>query len=200
MADRLAYRGTGPGLSPEQVVRTAVELAAGHDARITVDAGAKMFSAMAFWPARRQGDVLISNGLASMAFSLPAGIAMSLETPERPVIAFTGDGGLMMCAGELSTAAQHASRLCIVVFNDASLSLIAIKQQARQMTARRRRLAAAGFRRRRARVRAAPATSADTDEEYRAALQAALSSDGPSLIDVRVDPSGYLAQSIALRG
>jgi Thiamine pyrophosphate enzyme, C-terminal TPP binding domain len=36
---------------------------------------------------------------------------MSLETPERPVIAFTGDGGLMMGAGELSTAAHHAARL-----------------------------------------------------------------------------------------
>lgn len=199
MADRLAYRGNGPGLSPEQVVRAAVELAASHDARITVDAGAHMFSAMAFWPARRQGDVLISNGLASMAFSLPAGIAVSLETPERPVIVFTGDGGLMMCAGELSTAAQHASRLCIVVFNDASLSLIAIKQQARQMTRAgvdwpRPDFAAV------ARGFGLAGARADTEEEYREALQAALSSDGPSLIDVRVDPSGYLAQSIALRG
>ena len=101
-AARLAYEGAGPGLSPEAVVREAVAASAGLDARITVDAGAHMFSAMAFWPALRQGDVLISNGLATMAFSLPAAIAMSLETPERPVIAFTGDGGLMMCAGELS--------------------------------------------------------------------------------------------------
>jgi thiamine pyrophosphate-dependent acetolactate synthase large subunit-like protein len=37
---------------------------------------------------------------------------MSLETPERPVIAFTGDGGLMMGAGEPLTAAHHAARPC----------------------------------------------------------------------------------------
>jgi acetolactate synthase-1/2/3 large subunit len=66
-----------------------------------------------------------------MAFAVLAGIAMSLDTPDRPVIVFTGDGGMMMCAGELSTAAQHAGRLCIVVFNDATLSLIAIKQKSR---------------------------------------------------------------------
>jgi acetolactate synthase-1/2/3 large subunit len=158
-----------------------------------------MFSAMAFWPSLRQGDVLISNGLATMAFSLPAAIAMSLETPSRPVIAFTGDGGLMMCAGELSTAAQHAARLCVVVFNDATLSLIAIKQQARQLPRAgvdwprpdfakiARGFGLAGY-------------SATSIEAYRAALTAALRADGPSLIDVSVDPSGYLAQSIALRG
>ena len=133
MVERLAYRGDGAGLSPESVVRTAIEAARGLDARITCDAGAHMFSVMAFWPALRQGDVLISNGLSTMAFSLPAAIAMSIETPDRPVIAFTGDGGLLMCAGELSTAAQHGARLCVVVFNDRALSLIAIKQEARQL-------------------------------------------------------------------
>ena len=199
LASRLAYRGAGQGVSPEAVVRIAMDSAEGRDARITVDAGAHMFSCMAFWPARRQGDVLISNGLATMAFSLPAAIAMSLETPDRPVIAFTGDGGLMMCTGELSTAAQHGAKLCIVVFNDATLSLIAIKQQSRQLpregvdwprpdfAAIARGFGLAGY-------------NAGTSEEYRAALDAALTRDGPSLIDVGVDPSGYLDQSIALRG
>jgi hypothetical protein len=49
---------------------------------------------------------------------------MSLETPKRPVIAFTGDGGLMMGAGELSTAAHHAARLFIIVFKDAKLQYL----------------------------------------------------------------------------
>lgn len=199
MQTRLAYRGSGHGLSPEDVVKTTHDASAGMDARITVDAGAHMFSAMAFWPARRQGDVLISNGLATMAFAIPAAIAMSLETPDRPVIAFTGDGGLMMCAGELSTAAQYAARLCIVVFNDATLSLIAIKQKSRQLpqegvTWPRPDFAAV------ARGFGLRGFSATTIEQYRAALAEALASDTPSLIDVRIDPSGYLAQSVALRG
>ena len=199
MLRRLAYQGDGDGLSPQAVVETAHAASAAMDPRIAVDAGAHMFSAMAFWPVSRPGDVLISNGLASMAFALPAGIAMSLETPDRPVIAFTGDGGLMMGAGELSTAAQFARRLCIVVFNDATLSLIAIKQQARQLPREGVTWPACDF--------AAVARgfgmrgyAAGTLDEYRAALEQALAEDTPSLIDVKVDPSGYLAQSIALRG
>jgi acetolactate synthase-1/2/3 large subunit len=199
MLARLAYPQGDEGVSPEAVVRLAHAASAARDPRAAVDAGAMMFSAMAFWPARRPGDVLISNGLASMAYAVPAGIALSLETPDRPVFAFTGDGGMMMCAGELSTVAQYAGRLIIVVFNDATLSLIAIKQRSRQLP--KEGVAwprpdfsavAAGF--------GVRGYRAGTLDEYRAALEAALSGTGPALIDVRVDPAGYLAQSVALRG
>ena len=44
------------------------------------------------------------------------------------------------------------------------------------------------------------AFSAANIKEYREALALAAAVDGPSLIDVQVDPSGYLKQSIALRG
>lgn len=195
---RLAYPGKGDGLTPEQVVAEARAIAPA-DTRATVDAGAHMFSAMAFWDAPMQGGALISNGLASMGFALPAAIAVALEKPAAPVIAFTGDGGLMMCLGELATAAQVKAKVCVVVFNDASLSLIALKQQARQMPKEGidgPRIDFADI----ARGCGVAAFAATTLDEYRAALRTALSADGPVLIDVQVDPSGYLAQSIALRG
>lgn len=196
---RLAYKGEGGGLTPEEVVTVALEAAGSQDPRITVDAGAHMFSAMAFWRTRRQGDALISNGLATMAFALPAAIAMALHDPSRPTVAFTGDGGLMMCAGELATAAQHHARLTVVVFNDASLSLIAIKQRARQLPSEGVGWPSTDFAAV-ARGFGVEAFSADGVPAYRQALEKALAVEGPSLIDVRVDPSGYLAQSVALRG
>ncbi|MBL8705669.1 MAG: thiamine pyrophosphate-binding protein [Rhodospirillales bacterium] len=195
---RLAYPGSGDGLTPEQVVAEARAIAP-PAARVTVDAGAHMFSAMAFWDAPMPGGALISNGLASMGFALPAAIAVALEKPEDPVIAFTGDGGLMMCLGELATAAQQKARVVVVVFNDASLSLIALKQQARQLPKEGidgPRIDFAAI----ARGCGLTARSAATVEDYRAALRSALACEGPVLIDVRVDPSGYLAQSVALRG
>lgn len=201
-ASRLSYRGNGGGklgLSPETVVRTALEASEGTNARVTVDAGAHMFSCMAFWPIARRADALISNGLSTMAFSVPAAIAMSLETPERTVIAFTGDGGLMMCAGELSTAAEHGAKLCIVVFNDSSLSLIAIKQEQRQFARSGVGWPSVDFATV-ARGFGLRGYSAASLDDYRSALSEALESGKPSLIDVRVDPTGYLAQSIALRG
>ncbi len=105
----------------------------------------------------------------------------------------------MMCAGELSTAAQYRCPICIVVFNDACLSLIGIKQQARQLPkagvewpAPDFAMVAKGFGVRGFRVN-------DLDS-YRDALRDVLSSGEPGLIDVAVDPTGYPAQSQALRG
>ena len=158
-----------------------------------------MFSATAFWPCSRPRDLLISNGLASMGFALPAGIAAALHDPARGAIAFTGDGGLMMCVGELGTAADRRARLVTVVFNDGALSLIDVKQQQRQLPAEGVRwgradfaMVAEGF--------SARGFRATTEAELAAAFDAAFAHDGPSLVDVQVDPSGYMQQLQAMRG
>lgn len=197
----LGYAGCGAGLTPNQVVETAVEAAQSLPRwpRATVDAGAHMFSATAFWPCYEPNGLLISNGLASMGFALPAAIASALHEPGRTTIAFTGDGGLLMCLGELATAVQTRARIVVVVFNDASLSLIDIKQRSRKLPAQGVRWTRPDF--------AAVMTGlggrgyrAATIGEYRKALHAALRGKGPALIDVRVDPSGYPRQLAALRG
>ncbi|WP_168665396.1 thiamine pyrophosphate-binding protein [Paraburkholderia sp. SG-MS1] len=199
MHEALAYAGSETGLTPVAVVQIAARAAQHLDARVTVDAGAHMFSAMAFWPAKRPRDVLISNGLASMAFALPAGIAMGVSDRTRQVIAFTGDGGLLMCIGELATAVREGVKLCIVVFNDSTLSLIQIKQQSRGLERDGIEwpridfpAIARGF--------GMSAFSVVTTQAYENALEEAFATNGPCLIDVHVDPSGYLAQSKALRG
>ncbi len=199
MAARLAYQGEAAGLSPQQVVQKAMEAAGPDRPAVTVDAGAHMFSAMAFWQARAAGSALISNGLATMAYALPAGIASALASPERPTVVFTGDGGLMMCAGELATAAQSGARVCVIVFNDGALSLIALKQRNRGMAEAGvvwPRADFAGV----ARGFGLKAFTAATAPEYEDALRQAFRHDGPCLIDVHVDPSGYRAQARSLRG
>ena len=101
--------------------------------RVTVDAGAHMFPATTLWPVNEPNGMLISNGLSTMGFALPAAIGAALLDRERPVVALTGDGGLLMCAGELLTAVREKLRIITIVFSDASLSLIEIKQQARRL-------------------------------------------------------------------
>ena len=66
------------------------------------------------WPAQAPYDVLKSTGLSTMGFALPAAIAATLAEPERPAIAFIGDGGLLMCLAELSTAARLGCNLTVV--------------------------------------------------------------------------------------
>jgi len=200
MEKRLQYRSVA-GLGPQQVVEMAVEASQFFETmpRITVDAGAHMFSAMAFWPCAAPYDALISNGLATMAFALPAAVAAALHEPERPVIAFTGDGGLLMCLGELSTAVEQRTRIVVIVFNDQSLSLIDIKQQQKGFAAHGVRWSKPDF----ARVMeglGGRGYHVESIDDYGAALKNALSGHGPALIDISIDPGGYTEQLTALRG
>jgi acetolactate synthase-1/2/3 large subunit len=197
LADKLRISGNQP-ITPQQVIDAAVAVAP-SDARISVDAGAHMLPVMAFWRARAEGDVLISNGSATMAFSLPAAIAAALEDPARPVIAFIGDGGLSMCLGELATAAQQRANITVVVFNDSTLSMIGIKQT-------RSGYASAGVDFSRIDFAAAAAglgclgLSCTRLEQLEGALRQGLAHDGPAVVDVTVDPAGYMDQVKALRG
>ena len=201
MRAAFAYKGTDAGLTPQQVVETAMHVAARlpHWPRATVDAGAHMFSATAFWPCYKPCDLLISNGLATMGFALPAAIASALSEPRRHTVAFTGDGGLLMCQGELATAVDTGARIVVIVFNDGALSLIDIKQQQRKLPSRGVRWARPDFAMA-MRAMGGRGYSARSLSAYRRALAQAFAGDGPALIDVQVDPSGYQAQLAAMRG
>lgn len=100
----------------------------------TCDTGAHRILLAQMWQAYEPRTLLQSTGLCTMGCALPLALGAQLAEPERPVVAFTGDGGLLMVAGELSTAAELGSRVIVVVFVDASLALIELKQRQRQMT------------------------------------------------------------------
>jgi acetolactate synthase I/II/III large subunit len=187
------------GLTPQQVV-TIARAAAPAGAIATVDAGAHMLAAVPLWEVDAPGQLLISNGLATMGFALPAAAAAAIVDPSRPVICFTGDGGISITLAELETLARLRLGVVVVVFNDAALSLIAIKQAtdgqggpaAVSYAPNDFAAVAAGFGIRSERV-------VDVDS-YRAAIEAALHHDGPSLLDVMVDPSSYPAILASIRG
>ena len=199
--DRIAYRKVERGVAPDRVAQLAAAACAkrGIAPRMSVDAGAHMFSATAFFPSAQPGDTLISNGLATMAFALPAAIAASLDDPSQPVICFTGDGGLMMCLGELCTAVETGARIVIIVFNDSALSLIDIKQQSRELPTRGVRWEQHNFAETMQALGGLGLKVTD-EAEFIAALDTALESHKPCLIDVLVDPAGYPQQLKAMRG
>ena len=104
------------------------------DVTYAVDAGAHMFPATMFLRPRAPRRFLISNGHATMGYALPAAIGAALGHPERLAVAVSGDGGVAYHLAELETAARAGARVVVVVFNDASLSLIRIKQEAKGHT------------------------------------------------------------------
>ena len=188
----------GAGLTSQTVVEQT-RLAAPATCRAAVDAGAHMFSVLSSWQASEPFGVLKSNGLSTMGYALPAAIASCLEEPERRVVAFTGDGGLMMCLGEMKTAVDNRCRIVVVVFNDAALSLIDIKQQRQQRESRGVRYPPADFSGI-AKSLGCESWHVGARDDLMPALAGAFASDGPALIDVTIDPTGYVDQLVALRG
>ncbi len=190
----------GPGrLAPQDVVAT-VRAHTPAATIATVDAGAHMLVAMPLWPVDEPHRLLISSGLATMGFALPAAIAAALCTPDAPVIAFTGDGGLGMALMEIETAVRYQLRVIVVVFNDATLSLIKIKQHpAGQGGAEAVGYGPVSFAAAATAMGAAAASVADV-AALAAALAQALSRDGPTLIDACVDPVSYPAVMDLTRG
>lgn len=190
-------QGAGP-ITPQQLVDAALA-ASPPDARLTIDAGAHMLPVLHTWNASAPRRSLISRGLATMGVALPAAIASALAEPGQPVIAFTGDGGIMMCAGELGTAVQYGCKLVIIVFNDASLTLISAKQEARGMAKAGVDFGGANF----AKVAegfGCLGLRVEQAGELPAAMRLAFAHPGVAVVDVVVNPQAYRPQLLALRG
>ena len=189
-----------PGfLSPVQVVRV-VRSQVPRETVVTVDAGAHMLAVMPLWEVDEPRRLLISSGLATMGFALPAAIAAALCAPDRLVVAFTGDGGLSMTLAEIETAARLRLRIAVVVFNDGALSLIKIKQRpAGQGGAEAVDFGPVSYARA-AQALGAAGVAVSTERELAAALSAASGRDGPTIIDVPVDPAAYPAIMDLSRG
>jgi acetolactate synthase-1/2/3 large subunit len=159
-----------------------------------------MLPVMALWQAEEPRGALISRGLATMGSALPAAIAACLAEPDRPVVAFTGDGGLMMCLAELATAVQAGCRnLVVVVFNDSSMSMIEAKQRRRQLPPRGMNYGHTDFATV-ARGFDCMGIRVEVPGELPGALQKAFSSERPVVVDVAVDRHAYHPMLRALRG
>jgi len=187
------------GLTPQQVV-VRTRRAAPPGSIATVDAGAHMLPAMSLWATENVDEVLISSGLATMGFAVPAAIGAALARPGRRVVCFVGDGGLGMSLGELETIRRLDLPVTIVVFNDSRLSLIALKAKPEGNGGEN----AIGYRDIDfAAVAAGYGLAAEhvaSTEQFDQALATSFQRPGPTLLDVRVDPTGYPHILHALRG
>ena len=200
-AERLAAAAiASPGLlAPQQVVAT-VRACTPPETIATVDAGAHMLVAMPLWEVPEPRRLLVSSGLATMGYALPAAIAAALCAPRVPVVAFTGDGGLGMTLAEIETAVRLSLKVIVIVFNDAALSLIKLKQKpagqggGEAVSYHPVSFAAA------ATAMGAAAAAVTTEQGLATALAAALRRPGPTVIDASVDPASYPAVMDLSRG
>lgn len=64
-----------------------------------------------------------NSGISSLGHAIPAAIGARFAV-QKPVFAILGDGGFQMCCMEIMTAVNYRIPLNIVVFNNATMSLI----------------------------------------------------------------------------
>ncbi|MEY2445018.1 MAG: acetolactate synthase large subunit [Ilumatobacteraceae bacterium] len=193
--DQLA--GTTSGTFGPLELAAAVAAAAPPRAIATVDAGAHFLAVLPFWPATTPTQLLISNGLATMGFALPAAIGAALARPGVPVVCMVGDGGLAMTLAELETLARLQLPVTVVVFDDAALSLIEVKQKPGQGGSDAVRFHPVDY------AAVAAAMGLDSIVVTNAADTAAALRGGwdrPRLIDARIDPSTYARLIAVTRG
>ncbi|MBU2957663.1 thiamine pyrophosphate-binding protein [Paracoccus sp. 1_MG-2023] len=100
----------------------------------TVDSGAHRILLSQMWRCTEPRGLMQSSGLCTMGCAVPLAIGAALATPERHVVSFSGDAGFLMVAGELATAAELRTPVIFVVFVDASLALIDLKQRQMGLT------------------------------------------------------------------
>jgi len=123
----------------------------------------------------------------AMGYGLPSALAAAALYPGRVVVAFAGDGCLLMSGSELATAVQYGLRLVVVVVNNSMFGTIRMHQERTypghviatdlrnpDFVAYARAFGAAGH-------------LVRTTAEFPAAFAEALGHDGPSLIEIRTD-------------
>lgn len=185
------------GLAPHQVVDTVADLAPA-DAIVTCDAGAHRLLVSQLWPSQQPSSFLTSNGLATMGYSVAAGIGAKMAAPSRPVIVFSGDGGFLMQCQELATAVREGTPVVVIVFDDQAISLIRVKQELKGLPEVGVSLSATDYKALAQGLGADGVNVSDVDELHDA-VGSALDSGRTTLIGARIDPSGYPEQFAALR-
>jgi pyruvate dehydrogenase (quinone) len=175
-------------IAPQYVVAVLDELAA-DDAVLTCDSGTIATWAARHWQIRGDREFYLSGNLATMAPGLPYAIGIQHAFPGRQVIGYVGDGGFAMLMAEFVTAIKHQLPVKIVINNNNSLGQILWEQMVLGFPEHGVRhpepfVDYAAF----ANANGALGIKVDKPTEVRPAIQDALASPGPALVDVNVNP------------
>jgi len=173
-------------IHPEFAASTLDGLIA-DDAIVTADTGmGNVWQARYITPNGRRR-IIGSYLHGSMANAVPQAIGAQIAYPDRQVVTISGDGGLSMLLGELVTVAAYRLPVKMMVFNNSTLGLVKLEMfvdgypdfgvdvPAVDYAAVANALGIFGRR-------------VEDPRDLHGAISAALSHDGPALVDIVTDP------------
>ena len=121
--DCLAYDRSDTLIKPQAVLQGLYEVTGG-DAYVTSDVGQHQMWAAQFYPFDKPRRWINSGGLGTMGFGMPAALGVQLAYPDAQVACVTGEGSIIMCIQELSTAKQYGLPIKVVNLNNRYLGMV----------------------------------------------------------------------------
>jgi acetolactate synthase I/II/III large subunit len=110
-------------LAPARIVADT-RAALGRDDIVLVDTGAVKMWMARLYPTYLPNTCLISNGLSTMAWTLPGAIGAKIARPACRVLVATGDGAFMMNSQEIETALRERIPFVVLIWVDDEYGLI----------------------------------------------------------------------------
>lgn len=146
----------------------------------------------AIWPNRfhryRRYRSMLAPTSGSMGYGVPAAVAAKLIHPDRPVVAFAGDGCFLMTGQELATAVQYDVPIVIILVNNGMYGTIRMHQEreypGRESATALRNPDFTAL----ARAYGAHAERVETTEAFAPAFERAMAAGAPALLELMLDP------------
>ena len=186
---RLDYRpkDSETCLRPERVIKIISEVA-GPEAIFATDVGQHQMWAAQYCGRIKPRQFLTSGGLGTMGYGYGAAIGAKFGCPDKPVVHITGDGSFQMNLNELCTTVTYEVPVVTVIMNNSVLGMV----RQWQTIFYGQRYSHTTLDRKTNYVKLAEAFGAQgfrctTPAEFKAALSAALSHKGPTIIDCVID-------------
>ena len=187
LMEKRAMRDDVP-IKPQRVAWELSELAS-DDAILSADSGTNTIWAARQFRIKANQKFSCSGTLATMACALPYAIAAKLAFPDRQSIAFVGDGGFTMLMGEFLTAIKYNLPIIVVIIKNNTLGQIKWEQivflgnpeygcDLYNPSFAKYAEACGGL-----------GITVERPEEIRSALESAMHSGKPSIVEVVVDPN-----------
>ncbi|CKL51911.1 acetolactate synthase large subunit [Streptococcus pneumoniae] len=110
-------------VQPQAVIERIGELTNG-DAIVVTDVGQHQMWTAQYYPYQNERQLVISGGLGTMGFGIPAAIGAKIANPDKEVVLFVGDGGFQMTNQELAILNIYKVPIKVVMLNNHSLGMV----------------------------------------------------------------------------
>jgi len=183
----LRFLDNGDRLKPQWVIKRTGEIL-GDKALISTDVGQHQMWTAQFYPFNKPRQFMTSGGLGTMGVGLPFAMGVKRANPDMISINFTGDGSIMMNIQEIITCSQYNLPVINIILNNNYLGMVrqwqtrfyedrlaeTVLDTQADFTILSKSMGGVGFK-------------VETKEEFDKALDMAVKSNKPAIIEVIVD-------------